>query len=508
MGTVQLRGPGDAEAGHYGETPLGTQFPGSDSGASRAPSALMVALLVLVLYAAFAHGANADPAEARVQIGLSLLAAVAGAAWLWNGTIRVGARSAMLAGLALLAAFAVWSAITLLWSVAPNQTWLELNRDLAYVIVLALSIAAGASHRRPVQTIATGYLLVALVVTVYALGQKVVPGLHISGLFDLNQTATFARLQAPLDYWNALALFIIFAVPIALVIAVDSARPRRMRIASLLAVELMLLVIGLTYSRGALIALVVAVAVSIRFGGAWLKTLVLLAAAALAMVLPLWMALSVHSLSGSGISLGDREVGGAELALVLLLSLLALFAAGQRLLDREAHIALSPERARRLARLLLAGVGVAVVIFLIALAFSSRGLTGSIAHAWDSFTTAHTTANVDVPNISVSSGNRWVWWQEAIGAWSDRPFGGWGAGSFAVLDPLYRINGHLSVQDAHSVPLQWLAETGLLGGVLAIGGYALLLGGGLEATRRATGIERAFAAALLAAGVAYAIHAF
>jgi len=508
MATVPLWGAGSAEAGHDVETSFGSRFPGPDDGSSRAPGALIVALLVLVLYAAFAHGANSDPAEARVQIGLSLLAAVAGVAWLWDGTIRTPARSRALAGITLLLAFAVWSAITLLWSVAPNQTWLELNRDLAYVIVLALAIGAGASHRRPAQALATGYLVVALVVTTYALGQKILPGLDISGLFDLNQTATFARLQAPFDYWNALALFLVFAVPIALVLAVDGEQPRRIRLASLAAVELMIIVIGLTYSRGALIALVVAVAVSLRFAGAWLRTLVLLAAAALAVVVPLWVALSVHSLSGSGVSLGDRELGGLLFAGVLIVSVAALTAGAGRLLDREEQIALSPERARRLRRLLLPGLGVAVLIVIVALTLSSRGLTGSISHEWHNFTRPHTTANVNVPNVSVSSGNRWVWWQEAVGAWSDRPFGGWGAGSFPVLDPLYRTTGNLSVQDAHSVPLQWLAETGLVGALLAIGGYALLLAGAVDAVKGKTGAERAFAAALLAGGAAYAIHAF
>ncbi|MDQ6775983.1 MAG: O-antigen ligase family protein [Actinomycetota bacterium] len=508
MATVELSRPGVAEAGRDVERGWGGPPPGPEIAPSRAPSALIVALLLLVLYAAFAHGAQSDPAEARVQIALSLVAALAGIGWLWSGTLRVGGRSLALAGAALLGAFAVWNGITLLWSVAPNQTWLELNRDLAYVIVLALAVGVGASHPRPLRATATGYLVVALVVTVYALGQKVVPGLHIGGLFDLNQTATFARLQSPLDYWNALALFVAFAVPIALVIAVSRERSRRVRIASLLGVELMLIVIGLTYSRGGLIVLVVAVGVSLAFGGTWLRSLVLLGAAVVASATPLWMALSVHSLSAANVSLGDREVGGAEFAGVLLVTLVGLYAAGHRLLDHDARITLTPERGRRLVRLLLAGVGVAVVALLVAAALSSRGLGGSISHAWQTFTTPHATANVNTPNLSVSSGNRWVWWKEAVGSWSDRPFGGWGAGSFQVVDRMYSPISNLSVEDAHSVPLQWLAETGLVGGLLAIGGYGLLLAGGVEATRRKTGAERAFAAALLAAGAAYAIHAF
>ena len=33
------------------------------------------------------------------------------------------------------------------WSVAPDQTWIELNRAITYVIVLCLAIALGASDR-------------------------------------------------------------------------------------------------------------------------------------------------------------------------------------------------------------------------------------------------------------------------------------------------------------------------------------------------------------------------
>ncbi|HWF75288.1 MAG TPA: O-antigen ligase family protein [Solirubrobacteraceae bacterium] len=509
MATVELSRPGVAEAGRGVATPRSGRPPGLEISPSRAPSALLLALLLVVLYAAFAHGAESDPAEARVQIGLSLIAALAGIGWLWNGTIRVGARSQALAGAGLLGAFAVWNGITLLWSVAPNQTWLELNRDLAYVIVLALAIGVGASHPRPLRAAATGYLVVALAVTAYALGQKVVPGLHITGLFDLNQTATFARLQAPLDYWNALALLLAFAVPIALVIAVDGERSRRVRLGSLLAVELMLVVIGLTYSRGGLIALAVALGVSLALsGGGRVKSLALLGAAAVASAVPLWMALAVHSLSGAGVALSDREAGGGEFAGVLLVTLIALYAAGRWLLDRQWQIALTAERRQRLPRLLAGAAAVALLILLIAAAVSSRGLTGSISHVWDTFTTPHATANVNSPNLSVSSGNRWTWWKEAVGSWSDRPFGGWGAGSFQVIDRMYSPLNNLSVQDAHSVPLQWLAETGLVGGLLAIGGYGLLLAGGVQATRRKLGSERAFAAALLGAGVAYAVHAF
>ena len=61
-------------------------------------------------------------------------------------------------------------------------------------------------------------------VTAYALGQKLLPGVHLDGIFHLDQTAVLTRLQEPFGYWNALALFIAMGVPCALASAVDRRR--------------------------------------------------------------------------------------------------------------------------------------------------------------------------------------------------------------------------------------------------------------------------------------------
>src|SRR5439155_270606 len=157
---------------------------------------------------------------------------------------------------------------------------------------------------------------------------------HI-GPIDFNHTQFFSRLRAPLAYWNALALFCVLAVPIALRAATD-----RRRLA-LPAAVLLLTTIGLTYSRGGVASLAVAVPV-----------------------------------------------------------------------------------------LLVAG-----------LAASSRGVTGTISHGFDSFTSVKFERQNDPARIlQTNSGNRWVWWSEAVGAWADKPLAGWGAGSFPLLHHRYRHN--------------------------------------------------------------------
>jgi hypothetical protein len=504
MSTAQLTGGHGGLPGESAEA-----LSGRSSAALGIPLTIGAALLLLILYAAFDHGAVALPADTRLQVPLAAIAAVAGAGWLWLGTLRFSAPRVAVAGVVLLAAFACWSGVTLLWSVAPDQTWIELNRAIAYLIVLCLAIAVGASHARAVELVAKGFLAIALAVTAYALGQKLLPGLHLAGVLDLNQTGPLPRLQEPLGYWNALALFVALGVPVALALAVDWTGSARSRLAAACAVELMLLTIGLTYSRGGLLALVIALVVgifAIGTGSGRLRSVLWLALAVVATAPPLAFGLASHSLTTAGVSLSSREGAGALLALTLVASLAGLVVAGRKLLVLERRLHLDPRRPRELRRIGLAVAAALLVGAVVALSLSSRGLGGTVSHAWNSFTSTRTVSNYNPDRLLTTASNRWVWWKEAAGAFSDRPLGGWGAGSFGVVHLLYRRDT-LPVQQPHSVPLQFLAETGIVGAALGIGALLLLLGtAGRSVRRRPPGSERLLAAALLTGAVAYGIH--
>ena len=56
-----------------------------------------------------------------------------------------------------------------------------------------------------------------------------------------------------------------------------------------------------------------------------------------------------------------------------------------------------------------------------------------------------------------------------MGGFADRPVIGHGAGSFPLTHLAYRENA-IQVRNAHSVPLEFLSETGLIGAALALGG--------------------------------------
>ena len=458
---------------------------------------LLFALLGLVLYAAFADGATDVPQETWLQVALLVLAAVAAAGILFGRRLGLRLSRVGWAGLALLTAFALWNGLTIAWSVAPDRSWLEVNRALAYVLAAGLGAVLGSTVRDAPRHFAAGLAIVAAPVALYALGGKTLPGLHIGGLFSLDHAGAVTRLRAPLEYWNALALFCVLAVAPALRLAADPERRPAPRLLALSLLYTLLVVVGLTYSRGGVLALVVGVTAYVVLSRTErLRTVTLFAAAALAAAFPLAVALTRHDLTTNALPLTQREddAFAVLVTFAVLLALLLGFAA--LLLRLEPRF--SVERGRRAGRVLaFAAAG------LLVLSVGNAAATGAIGRAADRFTDIRRSDKLTDPNrlLSTNSGNRWVWWQEAAGAWSDKPVAGWGAGSFPITHRLYRKE-LLSVRQPHSVPLQWLAETGLVGAVLALAALTALLAAALARIREVG----PYAAALWAGGAAWVAH--
>ncbi len=478
-----------------------------DTRPSRAGQRLLIGLVALCAYAAFARGATDLGAETRLQVLLTALAVAAAVAWL--GVAAPAPTIDRRAGLAvgLLTGFAVWCGLSLLWSVAPADTWVEVNRTIEYALFTALALAAASRAQDPTDLAARGLLAVAVAVALYALGGKVAPWVHV-GPIDLDQTAIFSRLRAPLDYWNALGLVCVLGAPLALRIATDVTHEQARRLRALLALGLLVVVLGLTYSRGGVLALVVAVAATTWLGGPRLRGLAVVGLVAVAAAPGLAFAFSQGPLTHDNVPLHQRVGPGLQLALVLVVSFAGLYLAGRTLLAREARTPVEPAVTARVSRLLVRGVIAAAAIAVLLLIVSPRGLTGSISHEVDAFTQAKAVPVTDPSRLlSTNSGNRWVWWKEAAGAFADQPIGGWGAGSFPVTHLLYRQPPALDVQQPHNVPLQFLAEDGLFGALLALGAIGLLIAAGLTRVRSLPeGRERALAGACIAGGLAWAVH--
>jgi hypothetical protein len=471
-------------------------------------TALLVALVAACTYAVFAHGGVGLPVQARLEIGIAIVSIGAAIGWLFSRTLSLRASTEAWIGVGLLFGFAVWCGVTLLWSVAPDNTWAQANRGVAYALVVVLAIAVGCSAPRAIERVATGWLIVAVTCALYALGGKLIPGVDVLGV-SFDHTRFASRLREPLQYWNALGLVCVLAVPIALRMTTDVGRKPVVRCAAISALFVLTTCLGMTYSRGGLVAFMTAVVVMTLLGGQRLRGLAVLGATIVALIPVLSLAFTRPALKGINIPLDQRTPDGIVLCLVMAGSLLGLLIAAWGMLRLEERAQWSEESTRLVWRGLGTTVAVFALIVVLGIATSKGGPGQFFDDAWHEFTKTSQDKDSDPTRlVSSNSGNRWVWWKEAAGAWTDKPIGGWGAGSFPVTHLMYR-QVPLDVLQPHNVPLQFLAETGIVGFVLGMGALGFLLFAALarvRAMRGPDGRERDLAVALFAGAVAYVVH--
>ena len=486
-------------------TPLGVpvaQIPTSQ----RSGAALLIAFVAVCAYAVFAHGAVGLPEEPRLQIAIAFVGVGAAVGLLLPRTLSLRAPREAWIAVGLLAGFAVWCGVTLLWSVAPERTWAHVNRAVAYTLVLLLAIALASSLPRALERFAYGWLLVALACALYALGGKIIPGVSLLGI-DFNHTSQASRLRAPLEYWNALALVMVLAIPIAMRMATDTTRRDAGRLAGISALFVLIVCLGMTYSRGGILAFLVTMIVVTVLGGERLRGLAVVAVTIIAAIPVLGLSFSRPALKGLYVPLDDRVPDGILLGLVSAGSLLALLIAAWGMLRLEERTAWNDERTQLVWRGLAATAAILLVMFLGGVASYEGGPGRWADDAWQKFAeTAKDNTSDPARLVSSNSGNRWVWWKEAVGAWSDKPLQGWGAGSFSVTHKLYR-DVELPVVQPHNMPLQFLAETGIVGALLVSGALGLLLFSALARVRSmSNGRERDIAVALFAGAAGWVVH--
>ena len=472
----------------------------------RSGAALLAALILACTYAVFAHGAVGLPEEPRLQIGIALIAVGAAVGLLLTRTLQLRAPAEAWIAVGLLAGFAVWCGISLLWSVAPERTWAHVNRAISYALVVVLAMALASSLPRAIERVAYGWLLVAVACALYAVAGKITPGVEVLGI-DFNHTAIASRLRAPLEYWNALGLVMVLAIPIGLRITTDTTRRDATRLAALAAIFLLFVCLCMTYSRGGILACLTAIVVVTALGGQRLRGLAVFGTTIVISLPVLGLAFNRPALKGINVPLDERATDGIVLGLVAAGCLVALLIAGWGLLQAEQRAPWNEERTQLVWRGLAATATIIGLIAAGGILSAPDGPGGWADRAWEKFSQ---TSRDEVSNparlVSSNSGNRWVWWEEAAGAWSDKPLHGWGAGSFAVTHKMYR-DVELGVQQPHNMPLQFLAETGIVGTLLVSGAIGFLLFCALDRLRAMPGgRERDIAVALFAGAVAWLVH--
>jgi hypothetical protein len=458
----------------------------------RAAWVLGVALLAATAFAAFSDGAIRVTDGSDLEVGLALIGVGTLVAIVAGWGLHARARPGAWAGIALLVAFGAWCALSISWSISPDESWIEANRAWGYALVAGLGVALGASLENALEKVALAFFGLATLISLYALGGKLFPSL-------LDHAGEVSRLRSPLGYWNALGLFCVFAVPLGLRIAADERRGR-LRIAALISLVIVFSTLALTYSRGGFVVMVIAVSVLVALGPDRLR-IACLSGIMLVGALPgLMVAFLRDDLTTDELPASQRADDGLLLLAALAIGLVIAFLLARMVWRAGDSLRLSARAAAALPKV-AAGAGVALVLVIIGLAVS-----GWLGDQVSTFTEAKAERQTDPARIvATNSSNRWVWWKEAAGATWDEPLFGYGAGSFPLIHLKYRSQ-RLDVKQPHSVPLEFLSETGLIGGVLGLGGLALLAAAGISRIRHSTGAERAYAGALMTACLAWGLH--
>jgi len=369
----------------------------------------------------------------------------------WEGLWPVG----------LLVALVALTALSVAWSVQPDDSFKDTGRMLAYAGVFAAAVVLAGVTPQRWPALLGGMTLAAVVVCGYALLTKVFPD-------QLDAGDIYARLRAPYSYWNAIGLTAAIGVIGCMWLGARRAGHGLLSALAYPAMGLMLVTLLLAYSRGALVALAVALAlwfciVPLRLRGA----AVLVAGAVAAAGVVAWD-FSTHALSTDNIAIADRTSAGHKLGALLVVMLVVLTLAGVALGFLTGRRAPSRRTRRRAGALLLALLAVAIVGFLGALAVSHRGLTGSISHGLRSLTDPHAPIPPNTPGRLTAIGSvRARYWNEALKVFKAHPAVGVGAEGYATARLRYRTET-LDVRHAHGYIVQTLADLGIVGLALTL----------------------------------------
>jgi hypothetical protein len=427
------------------------------------PTLLTAAILCLVTFVA-GGGLRLAPMT-KVEMALTLGAGVVVAGAVLLAPAR--ARPYGLWSVGLLLAFSALTAISVVWSVQPDYSWQDAGRMFAYcgVFGAAVTLAHVAPARWP--ALLGGVTLAAVVVCGYALLTKVFPARLDSG--DI-----YARLRAPYDYWNAIGLTAAMGVIGCMWLGARRAGHRLLSALAYPAMGLLLVTLMLAYSRGALAALVLGVALWLCIVPLRLRGVAVLLIGALSAGLVVAWDFSRHALSTEDVALGERVSAGHQLGVLLAAMLVVLtlagltigFCTGRRAPSRSAR---RNAGAILLTLLVLAGMG-----FAGALSVSHRGLFGSISHGAHSLTDAHARVPNTPGRLTAIGSVRARYWNEALKVFKDHQVLGAGAMGYWTARRRYRTE-MIDVRHAHGYVVQTLADLGLVGLALTLALLAVWL---------------------------------
>jgi hypothetical protein len=447
--------------------------------------AVAAALLLL----AFDQGAYETTSWAAAGVVVWWLAVVGVAIAQWP-LQRVGPAALPVT---LLAAFAGFAAVSIMWAPSVERAVIEFNRTSLYAGVALLVATGVATSARP--RVANGILIGVVGVAATALATRFFPQVIDTRQSFVALPVGAVRLNYPIGYWNGLAILVALGVPF-LLRATLYARALWLRAAALAAAPALSVVIFLTSSRTGVIAAAVGALAFVLLERRRVAAVTALAVAAGGAVVALNQVAGREAVvDGVGATGGD----GRAAAIIVMLACAGVATAYALAVAGAGRFLRPPTPLHE--RLTAAAVSVAVAAVV--------AVSDPVARfeAFRSVADVGESGNFVRSHLLSSGGNgRWQLWTGAIEQFRANPIAGGGAGSFQSWWDQHR-DYPLFVRDAHSLYAETLAELGLVGAALLCGALGTAVVLALRRRQRETAADAGVTAASAAALVAFLLAA-
>ncbi len=396
--------------------------------------------------------------------------------------------------LALLGAFMVWTAASILWADAGGHA-LEATNKLLLAFATAFVFALTPwTERRALWMLSlfVGGFAVASATTLASAALASNPsGRFISG-----------RFSEPLGYAGAAAAFTALAVWPALALSARRSSPAWLRAAMFAIAAAQLDLTFLPQARGAAIGLALSAPVFVAFAPSRGWAILRLLGAGAILALTVGPVLDVYTAANEG--------GSVTAALDDAVTAVALAAAGAlalglalNWLEGRRPALVEPSAARRIR-------APALVLGVLAVAVGAAAYGGTVSdevsQRWADFKHGQVSSDSSSHLASFGDPERYDYWRVALKVTGESPLDGIGAGNYQDAYTIHRHDEKHS-RYAHSVWLRVLSETGVIGLLLLVGGLLAAVVAVARRRRRLSATSQLLAAGAVAASAYVFLHA-
>jgi hypothetical protein len=396
-----------------------------------------------------------------------------------------------------LAAYTALSFASILWAAVPGEAWEGANRTLLYLLVFSL-FALWRQRGASAALLLGGWTLAMIALAAFVALHVNADAGHLGGLF------AGERLAYPTGYPNASAAQWLMAFWPALLLARSERLPWALRGVLAGGAVLLAEVALLSQSRGSLYATPVMLVLVFALLPGRVRTF--------AVLVP--VAAGVGLAAPTVLHVGDRlKSGGGNAAAAMHAATTAMFVAALVVglivavgAAIESRGVLSPATGKRLHK----GVAAAAVLALLAVLAGGLAAAGNpvtrVRHGWDTFKGGYAADNTGGNRLVSGLGsNRYDFYRVGLNEFAAHPLVGIGADNF---EQQYLRYGHSDETPhyPHSIELRTLAQTGVIGALLALVGLAAALLAAVRGLRGADPLGRAVVAAALAGFGYWVVH--